>query len=124
LEELKTKLKESPNYSAFSIGAIRSTFHNSNDKFLSISIAKPSKLIEDNLTSVTLGFCIDENLKSNIKFWNDPKIQDQTVNDTCEMCDINDCLLRAAPPVSLQKREKIKKINRALQNLSDELENG
>jgi len=106
LEELKSKLKESPNYSSFAIDVIRSTFHNSSDRSLSVSIAKPSKLIKDNLTSVTLGFCIDDNLKSNIKFWNDPKIEDQIVNDTCEMCDVEDCLLRAAPPVSLQKKKR------------------
>ncbi|NOX18742.1 MAG: helix-turn-helix domain-containing protein [Chlorobi bacterium] len=122
LEELKSKLKESPKFSGFTMDAIRSTFHNSSDKFLSISIAKPSKLIADNLTSVTLGFCIDENLKSNIGFWNDPKITDQTVNDTCEMCDVHDCLRRAAPPVSLQKREKTKRIINALHDLSAKLE--
>jgi len=123
LEDLKAKLKNSPNYSGFATDAIRSTFHNSNDKFFSISIAKPSRLIENNLTSVTLGFCIDDALKSNVKFWNDPKISDQIVNDTCEMCDIDDCLLRAAPPISLQKQEKVQKINSALQKLADELEN-
>ncbi len=121
LEKLKDKIMTSPNYSRLVIDGIRSVFHNSNDKFLSISIAKPSKLVQGRVTSVTLGFQLDDNTKSIIKFWNDKKIKDAVVNDTCEMCDIENCSRRLVPPTSLEKIRYWEKIHSELNRLKAEL---
>ncbi len=117
LEEAKTKLRKNENYSGFTVGAIRSEFYNTGEKFLAITIAKPSKLTRGNLTSVTLGFPLDDNVKGKIRFWNDRRISDQIVNDTCESCPIENCTLRAAEPISLRRKEKDKAIKSAIAKL-------
>ncbi len=117
LQEAKEKLRKNSISSGLTIGAIRSEFYNTGEKFLAITIAKPSKLIFGNLTSVTLGFPLDENVKSKIKFWDDPKIKDQIVNDTCESCPIENCKLRAAEPVRLRQKEQSEKIKEAIASL-------
>ncbi len=118
LQEAKEKLKKNPDYDGLTIGAIRSEFYNTGEKFLAITIAKPSKLTRGNLTSVTLGFPLIDNVKAKIKFWNDAKIRDQIVNDTCESCPIENCELRAAEPIRLREREVNERLKEEIENLS------
>lgn len=101
-------------------GVLHSKFYNSNDEFLSISVAKRSQFIPDECYSVTLGFQFDDDLKQKITFWNDSTIPFQTVNDTCEMCKIADCQERTAPPSAIEKLEYTHKVEEILAKLSAE----
>ena len=101
-------------------GVLHSKFYNSNDEFLSISVAKRSQFIPEEYYSVTLGFQFDDELKQKIAFWNDENIPFQTVNDTCEMCKIPDCEERTAPPSAIEKIEYTQKVEAILTKLTAE----
>ncbi len=118
LQKAKEKLRANPNSQAFTIDAVRSQFYETNEKFIAITIAKPSKLSRGKLTSVTLGFPLNDKVKEIIKFWNDSKIKKQVVNDTCESCPIKNCDVRAAKPTTILSKEKERLIKSALDNLN------
>jgi hypothetical protein len=56
--------------------------------------------------SVTLGFLLNDKLKNEMKFWNDPNIIARDVNATCERCPLTDCKERVAPPYTINKINK------------------
>lgn len=99
-------------------GILHSKFFNSNDEFLSISVAKQSQFIPDEYYSVTIGFQFDDELKQRIAFWNDADIPFETVNDTCEMCKIAECKERTAPPTAIEKLEHMQKVEAILLKLN------
>lgn len=119
---LNTLIGDQTNESCKNIvsGVLHSKFYNSNDEFLSISVAKRSQFIPEEYYSVTLGFQFDDELKQKIAFWNDENIPFQTVNDTCEMCKIPDCEERTAPPSAIEKIEYTQKVEAILTKLTAE----
>ena len=117
LEKLKSKIKSNPNYSRYIVGIQISKFGYSNDKYLAISIGRRSTLTPDNLSSVTIGYLIDENLTGAISFINDSKIKTKIVNDTCERCSINNCQERMAAPVVLEKEAQSQKVGELINQL-------
>jgi len=117
LKNLEQKLQGNTNYKNKVAGILRSKFFESNDKFLCISVAKLSQFLPDKMTSVTLGFFVDDKLKKQIKFLNDPKIEDRIVNDTCEKCAIEDCKQRVSPPLSIKQNEKLIEMENAIKQL-------
>ena len=123
LKELEEKINKNRKYDKTVIGIQKSQFYNSGDQYLTISIARRSKTTNDNLSSVTIGFLVNEELKQTIKFWNDPKIRIKEVNDTCERCLIADCKERIAPPVAAEDKTKFDKIKTALEKLVNEMQN-
>ncbi|MCH7721760.1 MAG: helix-turn-helix transcriptional regulator [Bacteroidetes bacterium] len=123
LKELEEKINKNKKYDKPVIGIRKSQFYNSGDQYLTISIARINKMIDDNLSSVTIGFLVNDKLKQIIKFWNDPKIKVKVVNDTCERCVIADCKERIAPPVAAEEKTKFDNIKTALEKLMNELQN-
>jgi XRE family transcriptional regulator, fatty acid utilization regulator len=123
LKELEEKINKNEKYDKPVIGIQKSQFYNSGDQYLTISIARRSKLDNNNLSSVTIGFLVNEELKQTIKFWNDPKIRVKEVNDTCERCLISNCKERIAPPVAAEEKMKYDNIKTALEKLMKELQN-
>lgn len=85
-------------------GAQRSRFPATGDEYFSISLAHPHSLLPDMNSCVTLGFLVNDALRSTVKFWDDAALPWQTVGDTCERCGIADCQERATPPV-LRERD-------------------
>ncbi len=123
LKELEEKIKKNRKYYKPVIGIQKSRFYNSGDQYLTISIARRSKLDDENLSSVTIGFLVNEDLKQTIKFWNDPKIKIKEVNDTCERCLISDCKERVALPVVAEEKTKFDNVKIALEKLMKEMQN-
>jgi transcriptional regulator with XRE-family HTH domain/Zn-dependent peptidase ImmA (M78 family) len=123
LKELEEKINKNGKNDKPVIGIQKSQFYNSGDQYLTISIASKSKTTDDNLSSVTIGFLVNEELKQNIKFWNDPKIRIKEVNDTCERCLISDCKERIASPVAAEDKTKINNIKTAIEKLMNEMQN-
>ncbi len=91
-------------------GIQKSTFINSNNEYLNISVAKNTALSKKSNYSVTLGFLLNDELKNKINFWNDPTIPVKVVNDTCERCHLADCKERVAPPVMYEKNLQLEKL--------------
>ena len=65
-------------------------------------------------SSVTLGFAIDDNLRSMAQFLNDPALPRRKVNETCERCGAADCAERMKPPIVLDKKYTLERLKQAI----------
>lgn len=95
----------------------RSFYYGTEDEYLCISLARTGYPQPDLNVSVTLGLKINEKLKETIRWHADPAITDRVVNTTCERCPIEDCTVRAAEPIIVQKRIRNQKVKNALKKL-------
>ncbi len=100
--------------------AQRSTFINSNEEYICLTIARNSYPEEDKNVSITIGILIDAVSKSKINFLEDPRIERKIVNTTCERCPLNDCAERAAPPFVVEERNRRKQIEDTVARLLKE----
>lgn len=121
LEEYESLIKKDKNFSERTLGVLYAKFFESDDEYLCITIVQRGNLVKDQLSSLTIGFLVDEKLKQKIKFISDPKIPIIIVNETCERCRISDCKERVAPPIAVKKIDKSILVEKALQQLTDDL---
>ncbi len=121
LKQLEERVKKSKGFDDKIAGIQISHFYETDEKFLTISVARPSTLIKNTLISITVGFLLDEKTGAVIKFSNDPKIKTVKVHNTCERCGITDCKVRVAPPIVLTRKQESLKVDNALQKLISEL---
>ncbi|MEM6725475.1 MAG: helix-turn-helix domain-containing protein [Bacteroidota bacterium] len=112
------RVMESGNYKGPIAGVQRSQFVGTDDEYLCITLARPGHPTPNTNISVTIGFLLDENAKSKIRFWNDPDIPVRQVNNTCERCTIQDCYERVAPAVHIKDRDMIRAKEEELRRLS------
>ncbi|NJC27957.1 helix-turn-helix domain-containing protein [Neolewinella antarctica] len=94
-----------------------SQYHDTPDAYLCLTMARTGYPTPDRNVSVTLGFLMKDELKETIAWATDPNIISRTVNTTCERCPIEDCQVRAAPPVIVEKRMRMKRVRAALGEL-------
>ncbi len=92
---------------------ISSYWQTPND-YLCLSIAKPNESNPKESISVTVGFMIDRKLKKQIQFLNDPNLVTKVVHTTCERCAISDCQVRAAPPLVIEKEQQKAAVKKSL----------
>ena len=92
------KLFETPH-----IGVQLSEFLGSQERFLCIGFSRPLVLSPDVISSVIIGFRVDNDLKNAIHFVDDPAIPHTIINETCERCPLTaeQCQERAAAPAIL-----------------------
>lgn len=93
-------------------------FFDSGDEYLCITVVQRGNLIKNQLSSLTIGYLVDDNLKQKINFAGDPNIPAIIVNEACERCRIADCRERTAPPVEADKVDKSILIEKALERLN------
>ena len=96
-----------------------SQYWQTHNRYLCISIGKPSSKGSNEMVSVTIGLSIDQKLLQAMPFVNDAAIPVRTVHTTCERCGIMDCKERAAAPVEIFKQQKQEKMNVGLAQLDD-----
>ncbi len=99
------------------VRAQRSHFIGTEDEYLSLTLARPAYPSPNRNVSVTLGLLVNDELRSKVKFLDDPAIQLREVNQTCERCPLTDCQERVAPPVVVEKRNRLRKIQQTLRDL-------
>ncbi len=121
LQRMTSAIKRNKNFKERTAGILHSKFFGSGDEYLSISVAQRETLFKNYVSSLTIGFQIDDSLTNKIKFLSDSLIPIKIVNDTCERCTITDCKERAAPPTRALKIEHEKKLEAALQELKEKL---
>lgn len=85
------------------VGVQYSEFVESRDPFLCIGFSFPEPLNPDVITSVLLGFRVEGDMRSTIRFADDPEIPRELINETCERCPLtpDQCSVRAVPPTRL-----------------------
>jgi transcriptional regulator with XRE-family HTH domain len=110
LEELEEKIK-AQKYRRPLVRVQISQNTGKDEKYLCVSMARKSSLKNDTFSCLTIGIKIDDSLKKAVNFLEDPKIPQKIVGQTCERCDLTDCLERACPPIIVdrQKSEQLKK---------------
>ena len=94
-----------------------SHYYGTEDRYLCLTMARRGYPRPDTNVSVTLGLLLNEDVTREIAWSADPAIQERTVNTTCERCPIQDCEVRAAAPVIVQKREAYRRVRGALEEL-------
>ena len=99
------------------IEAQRSHYYGTDDEYLCITLARTDYPRPGENVSVTLGLLIDETVRAEIAFLDDPAIPRVIVNTTCERCPIPDCQVRAAPPKVVEARTHYLAMKDALQSL-------
>ena len=82
------------------VGVQLSEFLESQERFLCIGFSRPLVLSPDVISSVIVGFRVDNDLKNTIHFAGDPAIPHTIINETCERCPLTaeQCQERAAAP--------------------------
>lgn len=124
LQKLAKKQKEKSSQTPI-IQAQRAHFEEFEQTFFCITLARPLMLQNNVNSSVTIAFFIDEAFKKIVKFWNDPEVDQQEVNVTCERCGMNNvkCDKRAARANIYEKKQINKERDTVLQQLiSDRME--
>ncbi len=99
------------------IEAQRSRYYGTEDEYLCITLARTDYPRPGKNVSVTLGLLLNESLRQEINFLDDPAIPRVVVNTTCERCPIEDCQVRAAAPKVVAAREHYVAMKEALQSL-------
>lgn len=105
------------------VGAQISEFHETQDRFLCLGFARPLVLSPEVDSSVIVGFRVDDNLRRDIRFVNDPALPSVIINETCERCPLTaeQCTVRAVPPTVLEAEAKRVQRREALNLLMAEL---
>lgn len=95
----------------------RSHYFGTDDEYLCITLARTNYPSPNQNVSVSLGLLLNEDVRREITWADDPKIPFRQVNTTCERCPIQDCDVRAADPVIVDRRNKYRDMKTALQRL-------
>ncbi|MEM9990434.1 MAG: XRE family transcriptional regulator [Bacteroidota bacterium] len=103
--------------SALLVDAQISKYWNTNNQYLCISIATPTFANTHDYSSVTVGFLINEKLRSLFHFLHDPNLSTHEVHTTCERCGIVNCNARKAPPQNMVRAQQLDAVKDAIQHL-------
>ena len=94
-----------------------SEYIDTENNYLVVCLAKPSPPNLSMNSSITIGFAMDDNLKSVVNFLSDSSLIHRKVNETCERCGLENCAERMVEPVILQKRVAREKLKEVVNNL-------
>lgn len=111
------QIQRTGRYVSTIVGAQRSHYIGTQDEYLCLTLARPAYPEPEQNVSVTVGLLLNDDVRQQIRWLDDPAIQQREVNNTCERCPLTDCLERAAPPTVVEKREKHRRIQASLREL-------
>ena len=117
LQELSF-LQRNKNFEESLCRAQLSTYSDTGQQYLIVSVAHPHRpAVEDNM-SVSMCFVVNDMLRSKMQFLTDPALPHRTVNEACERCGIFDCKERVSAPIVLQKRRQQEAMKAAMGRLA------
>ncbi len=111
------RMQQEGKYTEQIVNVQRSRYIGTTDEYLCLTLARPGYPSPERNVSLTLGLLINEDVKREIKWLDDPAIQLREVHTTCERCSLNSCEERSAAPSIVQKKEKYKRTLAALARL-------
>jgi len=97
----------------------RSSYHGTDDEYLCITLARPANPHSKYNVSLTLGMIIDDDLRAQINFLDDPAIKQKEVHTTCERCSIQDCKERVVSAKVLERKQKKKEMLNSLKRIEE-----
>lgn len=92
-------------------------FVDTSNRYLVISLAKDSPPRHGYNSSLTLGFALNDRLKTLVRFLDDPALIRKEVNETCERCRLHDCAERSWAPVIWQRMQRNKALKEFIPSL-------
>jgi len=116
LKELKT-FHDQGKHVEHIIRAQISTYVDTQEQYLVLTIGRSAYPVPNKNVSVVLGLLINDQLREQIQFLNDPTLDRREVHTTCERCFIQDCQERAAAPIIINKRKQLAQIQNKLNEL-------
>jgi predicted transcriptional regulator len=102
------------------VRAQRSHYYGTDDEYLILTLARPAYPAPNRNVSVSLGLLINDDVRKQINWLDDPAIQLREVNQTCERCAITDCTERASPPTIIEKKQINQAVHERIQALAKE----
>lgn len=111
---LLNDLMESPS-EEFISGIQRSSYVDSANEYLLLTIARRSQPAKGRNSSLSLGLLINPQLIQKVKFLNDETIRRRLVNITCERCRLEDCKERGAEPKVYIKQQQQQQLIKAIE---------
>lgn len=118
LQELR-EVQQNGTFRGTLVKAQISHYLNTEDSYLCLSIARPSYPGPSQNVSVTIGLQINEELRTKIKFLGDPLIPHRLVHTTCERCPMLDCHERSSPPVIVERRIHLNRIEDKIKEIME-----
>lgn len=116
LQELSF-LQSHKNFEGAVCRAQLSTYADTGQQYLIVSVAHPHRpTVQENM-SVSMCFAVNDTLRRKMQFLSDAAIPQRTVNEACERCGIFDCKERVAAPTVLQKRRQQEAMKAAMGRL-------
>ena len=94
-----------------------SNYPSHENKYLILTSATQDPFRENQFRSISIGLLLNKQLERKVNFLDDENITRKDVGVTCERCAIQDCEVRQAPAIVLDKREK----NSKIESIVDEL---
>lgn len=88
------------------IQAQMSEYWKAENTYFCFSLARPSSTSRGKFSSVTIGLQLNEALREQFRFLNDPKLSRRIVNTTCERCSVPDCEARVRPALVLEEKSE------------------
>ncbi|MNS11364.1 Transcriptional regulator ClgR [compost metagenome] len=110
---LLNDLVEAPS-EKFISGIQRSSYVDSTNEYLLLTIARRSEPAKGRNSSLSLGLLINPLLIQKVKFLNDEAIKRKLVNITCERCRLEDCKERGAEPKVYIKQQQQQQLIKAI----------
>ncbi|MBR9913668.1 MAG: helix-turn-helix domain-containing protein [Algicola sp.] len=95
-----------------------SNYAGDNARYLVLSSATKDPFREHQYRSISIGLLINKQLERKLKFLEDKSIKTEEVGVTCERCPIQNCEVRQAPALVLERAAKNKKIEQIVEELN------
>ncbi|QRM90066.1 helix-turn-helix domain-containing protein [Lacinutrix sp. WUR7] len=96
-----------------------SNYPSDNMKYLVLSSATKDPFRENHYRSISIGLLINKQLLKKLQFAENKKIITQDVGVTCERCAIQNCEVRKAPAIFLDRIEKNNQIEKVVAELNE-----
>ncbi len=117
IKQARSMQRKQGDFQPIAAAQISEYFGQSNE-YLCLSIANPGRTTANETVSLTIGLLINDQLRKQIRFLNDPNIPRRIVNTTCEQCQISDCEARAAAPKVLEHQHQLEEVRAAAGRLT------
>ncbi len=96
-----------------------SAYHNTDNHYLCLSIAKQDQSSGSRPASVTVGMLLNEHMRQTFRFLSDPGLPVRKVGTTCERCSLLDCHERATSPVVITQQMEKEREKEAIERLEE-----
>jgi len=116
LKKLRMEKALSPDTNLL-VDAQISEYWESDSEYFCISLAKQDAQSSKESISVTIGFKLNNNLRSTVPFIHNPDLKRREVNITCERCSMPNCESRVAAPMVIEKEREQAAMKEELKNL-------